>query len=128
MRTRLPGHAGGDVVPYAPRRRRRPAVPGHFALKVGFRRITEPRLPGDPVMTADDKDEERDAPGNESSRDLVPHELRIRPNYDLNAIEFEVADQDGRGFVITIYDQDMPEILLESLRAWARLDGSPHTP
>ena len=51
----------------------------------------------------------------------MPHELSIRPNYDLNAIELEVVDQDRRGFVITIYDQDMPDVLLNSLRAWARL-------
>jgi hypothetical protein len=79
-------------------------------------------------MTAEDDDKGRNAPSDPAIHDLVPHKLTIRPNYDLNAIEFEVADQDGRGFVITIYDQDMPEILLESIRAWARLGGSSHTP
>jgi hypothetical protein len=79
-------------------------------------------------MTADDKDEERDAPGNESSRDLVPHELRIRPNYDLNAIEFEVVDQEQRGFVITINCQDLPDLLLKSISTWARLRDHTNTP
>jgi hypothetical protein len=78
-------------------------------------------------MTAD-KDNERDAPSDESSREPVPHELSIRPNYDLNAIEFEVVDQDRRGFVITIYDQDMPDILLKSISAWARLRDPTSTP
>jgi hypothetical protein len=79
-------------------------------------------------MTAEDDHKGRNAPGEPAIRDLVPHKLSIRPDYDLHAIEFEVADQDGCGFVITIYDQDMPEVLLESLRAWARLGSSSHTP
>jgi hypothetical protein len=79
-------------------------------------------------MTTEDDDKGRNAPSHPAIRDLVPHNLSIRPNYDFNAIEFEVADRDGRGFVITIYDQDMPDILLESMRAWARLGGSSHTP
>ena len=110
MRTRSPRHAAGDP------------------LKVGFRQIAKPRLWADPAMTADDKDKERDAPSNESSREPVSHELSIRPNYDLNAIEFEVVDQDRRGFVITIYDQDMPDILLKSISAWARLRDHTNTP
>ena len=110
MCKRLPGHAARDL------------------LKVGFRQIAKPRLWADPAMTADDKDKERDAPSNESSRAPVPHELSIRPNYDLNAIEFEVVDQDRRGSVTAIYDQDMPDILLKSISAWARLRDRTNTP
>jgi hypothetical protein len=77
MRTRLPGHAAGEL------------------LKVGFRQITEPRL---------------QCPG--SAAILMPYELSIQPNHDLNAIDFKVVDGDGRGFVITIYDQETPDILL----------------
>jgi hypothetical protein len=114
--------------PDGTRRPRRPLVPDRFAVKVGFRQITRPRLWADPAMTAEDDDKGRNEPGEPALRDPVPHKLTIRPNYGLNAIEFEMTDQDGRGFVITIYDQDMPEILLESLRAWARLGGSSDTP
>jgi hypothetical protein len=126
MRIPFPGPAAGDVQ-NASRRHHRPPVPDRLAVKVGFRQIAKPRLWVDPVMAEDD-DKGRNEPGDPAIRDLVPHKLSIRPNYDLNAIEFEVADRDGRGFVITIYDQDMPEILLESIRAWARLGGSSNTP
>ena len=103
-------------------------MPGRFAPKVGFRQITKPRLLADPVVTADDGHEEPDAAGNAAIGDLGPHELNIRPNSDLNAIEFEVADRDGRGFVVTIYAHDLPEILLDVIKAWARLRSSPNTP
>jgi hypothetical protein len=94
MRTRWPGHAAGEL------------------LKVGFRQITEPRLWTDPVANADDKDKERNAPGSAALPDLMPYELSIQPNQDLTAINFKVVDGDGRGFVITIYDQETPDILL----------------
>ena len=50
-------------------------------------------------MTAEEDDKGRNAPSDPAIRDLVPHKLTIRPMYDLNAIEFEVADQDGRGLL-----------------------------
>jgi hypothetical protein len=106
----------------------RPVALDRFPVTVGFRQVREPRLWADPVMAADDNDKKRNLPGNPALRDLVPHELNIRPNYDLKAIEFEVVDRDGRGFVITVYNQDMPDILLKSIRAWAQLGGYSKSP
>jgi hypothetical protein len=79
-------------------------------------------------MTAEDDDKGRNEPGEPALRDLVPHTLSIRPNYDLNAIEFEVVDQEQRGFVVTINCQDLPDLLLKSIRAWARLRDHTNTP
>jgi hypothetical protein len=96
-------------------------MPGRFAPKAGFRQIAKPRLLAGPVLTANDGHKGRGTAGTPAIGDLGPHELSIRPNSDLDAIEFEVADRDGRGFVITIYAHDLPEILLDAISAWGQL-------
>jgi hypothetical protein len=72
---------------------------------------------------ATDQSSGRTPPRNPSIASIEPHQVEVRPDYDVGGVALEVVDRTGRGFA-TVLDQAVAiDVTLRIVGAVARLRG-----
>jgi hypothetical protein len=72
---------------------------------------------------ATDDSSGRNPSGNPAITDIEAAHVGVRPEFDLNAVEIEIADQDGAGFRTLVGWQQGMDLALRVVVAVTRLRG-----
>jgi hypothetical protein len=72
---------------------------------------------------ATDESSGRNPSGNPTITDIEAAHVGVRPEFDLNAVELEVVDQDGKGFRALLGWEQGMDLALRVVAGVARLRG-----
>ena len=72
---------------------------------------------------ATDESSGRNPSGNPAIADIEAAHIGVRPEFDLNAVELEITDQDGEGFRVLLGWEQGMDLALRVAVAVTRLRG-----